>query len=230
MPWSYTPEKVEEVRLLVVETTKPYPEIAKLTGVAASSISRWKCRFGWQRPEGAFGRRPIPKDKCAAAKRAMADGARYQEVAVMLDRSPDIVRRLCRAAPAGAPDEGNAAEPPDLAAELWNALTASSLGRDDLLRHAPRLIGLFWAQLARGDASAPRRVEAMARTAAFFTKIPDPAGPAGAAHDPYAGPQTFDETNALIEELAQRLEAFAAQGDDETVPGGPLAGNDAFPH
>jgi hypothetical protein len=222
MPWSHPPEKVEEVRVYVEGSPLTYPEIEKLTRIAASTISRWKCVNKWKRPPGAAERRPLAKDEAAAAKRAMDDGARYQDVAVMLRRSPDIVRRLRRAAPAGAPDEGNAAEPPDLAAELWNALTASSLGRDDLLRQAPRLIGLFWAQLARGDASAPRRVEAMARTAAFFTKIPDPAGPAGAAHDPYGGPQTFDETNALIEELALRLgewDAERAQG----VPGDPVS-------
>jgi uncharacterized protein YjcR len=49
-----------------------YPEITKLTGVSASTISRWKCRHKWKRPKGAFGRRSVPKDQRAAAERAMA--------------------------------------------------------------------------------------------------------------------------------------------------------------
>ena len=99
MPWSYAPEQVEEVRVHVEESTLTYPEIAKLTGRSASTISRWKCRHGWKRPPGAVERRPIEKDRCAAAKRAMDDGARYQEVAVLLDRSTDVVRRLRRPSP-----------------------------------------------------------------------------------------------------------------------------------
>ena len=217
MPWSYAPEKVEEVRVHVEESTLTYPEIAKLTGRSASTISRWKCRHGWKRPPGAVERRPIEKDRCAAAKRAMDDGARYQEVAVLLDRSTDVVRRLRRpspgAGPATAPGDEGGADAPDLVAELIDAITARGLRRDDVLRHAPGIFGVLCAQLLRGDADAPRRTEAFARAAAIFTKMPDPSGPAaGAPHDdPYAGPQTFDETNALLEELALRLGEWSAR-------------------
>jgi hypothetical protein len=77
MEWSYPPETVAEVQGHVEGRTLTYPEISKLTGVPASSISRWKCRHKWKRPPGAFGQRPMPKDQRAAAERAMADGARY---------------------------------------------------------------------------------------------------------------------------------------------------------
>ena len=235
MPWSYSPETMAQVQGHVEGSTLPYAEIAKLTRVSATSVSRWKCRYGWQRPPGAFERRPIPKDRCAAAKRAMEDGARYQEVAVLLDRSPDIVRRLRRPSPgaklAAAPGDADGADPLELVPELIDALTVRGLARDDVLRHAPGIFGVLCAQLLRGDADAPRRTEAFARAAAIFIKMPDPFGPAdGAPHDdPYAGPQTFDETNALLEELAQRLEEFAARGDDEAVPGEALADADALP-
>src|SRR4051812_47877874 len=121
-----------EVQAHVERSTLTYPEIAKLTGIAASTITRWKCRHNWQRPPGAVERRPIPKDRCAAAKRAMEDGARYQEVAVLLDRSPEIMRRLRRPSPgaglATAPEDGDGGDAPDLVAELIHALTASGVG------------------------------------------------------------------------------------------------------
>jgi len=226
MPWSYSPETMAQVQGHVEGSTLTYPEIAKLTGVSATSVSRWKCRYGWQRPPGAFERRPIAKDQCAAAKRAMDDGARYQEVAVLMDRSPDIVRRLRRPSPgaglAAAPGDG--ADPLELVPELIDALTVSGLRRDDVLRRAPGIFGVLCAQLLRGDADAPRRTEAFARAAAIFTKMPDPFGPAdGAPHDdPYAGPQTFDETNALLEELALRLGEWDAERA-HGVPGAPVA-------
>ena len=142
----------------------------------------------------------------------------------MLDRSPDIVRRLCRAPPAGAPGDGDASDAPDRVAELIEALSESGLGRDDVLRQGPAIFAALWAQILGGDPSAPRRAEAFARTAAIFIRMPDPFGPAdGAPHDDLdAGPQTFDETNALLEELALRLgewDAERAQG----VPGAPVA-------
>ena len=66
MERSYSPEKMDEVRWRVENTTETYPEIAALTGVSATSISRWKCRDAWKRPPGAFERRPVPTDRCAA--------------------------------------------------------------------------------------------------------------------------------------------------------------------
>ena len=233
MPWSYSAETMAQVQGHVENSTLTYPEIAKLTGVSATSVSRWKCRYGWQRPPGAFERRPIAKDQCAAAKRAMEDGARYQDVAVMLDRSPDIVRRLRRPSPgagrAAAPGDADGADPLELVPELIDALTVRGLARDDVLRHAPGIFGVLCAQLVRGDADAPRRTEAFARAATLFTKMPDPSGPAaGAPHDdPYAGPQTFDETNALLEEFALRLDARDAErkaslpGEPASSPEGP---------
>ena len=128
-------------------STLTYAEIAKLRGVSATSVSRWKCRYGWKRPPGAFERRPIAKDRCAAAKRAMEDGARYQEVAVLMDRSPDIVRRLRRPSPkaglAAAPGDADGADPLELVPELIDALTVRGLARDDVLRHAPGIFGVL---------------------------------------------------------------------------------------
>jgi transposase len=228
MERSYSPEKMDEVRRHVEGSTLTYPEIATLTGVSASTISRWKCRHKWKRPDGAFGRKPMPKDQRAAAERAMADGARYQEVAIMVGRSCDVVRQWRRAAlaavPAGAPGGRDGADPPGLVAELWDALTDRGIGRDDVLRQAPRIYGLILAQLASGDPGAPRRAEALARTAVSFTKVPDPSGPAlGASHDdPYAGPQSFDETNALLEELALRLGEWDAERA-HGIPGAPVS-------
>jgi uncharacterized protein YjcR len=76
MERSYSPETMAGVQRHVEGSTLTYLEIAKLTGVSASTISRWKCRHKWQRRPGAFGGRPLPKDQRAAAERAMADGAR----------------------------------------------------------------------------------------------------------------------------------------------------------
>jgi hypothetical protein len=165
----------------------------------------------------------------------MEDGARYQEVAVLMDRSPDIVRRLRRPSPkaglAAAPGDADGADPLELVPELIDALTVRGLARDDVLRHAPGIFGALCAQLLRGDADAPRRTEAFARAAALFTKMPDPSGPAaGAPHDdPYAGPQTFDETNALLEEFALRLDAWDAERK-AGLPGGPASSPEAPDH
>ena len=156
----------------------------------------------------------------------MADGARYQEVAVMVGRSCDVVRQWRRAAlaavPAGGAGERDGADPPAAAAELWGALTAGGVGRDEALRHAPGVLALLWAHVLNGDPNAARWAEGVARSAAFLIKMPDPSGPAlGASHDdPYAGPQSFDETNALLEDFAIRLDAWDA-ARKASLPGEP---------
>jgi hypothetical protein len=52
MERSYSPETMEEVRWRVEKTTQTYPVIAAATGVSATSVSRWKCRYGVEAAAG----------------------------------------------------------------------------------------------------------------------------------------------------------------------------------
>jgi hypothetical protein len=54
------------------------------------------------------------------------------------------------------------------------------------------------------DAQAERTARALANLAHCLAALPD-RGPHAGSHDPYEGPQTFEETNELLEELAIRL-------------------------
>lgn len=213
MRWS--PEVKAEVQRLVETTRLSYAEIEKRTRVSETTIRYWVRTLGWTRPTGAPTRRRFGAEESAAIGRALAAGASVRDVALIAGRHPETIRKLHpgRGAGPAAPE----AEPvPAAVAELCEALTAGGIGRDEFLRHAPQAFGVVAARALMGrDPTIHRTAQALAQAAASVIKMPASAPARG--DDPYAGPQTFEETNALIEELAQRLEAFAPQGDDEVA-------------
>lgn len=222
MAWSYSPKKAAEVQGHVENSTRTYPEIAALTGIPASTVSRWKCVNKWKRPPGSFERRPMRLEERAAIERAIEAGAHPNDVGIMVGRSADVVRRVRSAARTQALEERGAAPPPASVEALCEALTVSGIDRDEALRRTPQVFSFLWAEMLRGEPSAARACETLARATAVLIKMPDPSGPAlGAPHDdPYAGPQSFDETNALLEEFALRLDAWDA-GRKASLPGEP---------
>jgi transposase-like protein len=210
MRWS--PEVKAEVRRLVEKTGLSYAEIQKRTGVSGTTIRYWVRTLGWTRPAGAPKRRRFEAEESAAIGRALAAGASVRDVALIAGRHPETIRKVHpgRAAEPAAPE----AEPvPAAVAELCETLMAGGIGRDEFLRHAPQAFGFVTVQALLGrDPHIDRTAKALAQLAASAAKMPAAAAVPNA---PYAGPATYDETNALIEELAQRLEEFAARGDDD---------------
>jgi hypothetical protein len=75
-----------------------------------------------------------------------------------------------------------------------------------LAAHAPRA----------PDAQAERTARGLDSLAQWLAALPDHGPHAGGAYDPYAGPQSFEETNECLEELAiwlgESKEEVAEQG------------------
>jgi len=67
----------------------------------------------------------------------------------------------------------------------------------------------------RQDLAVERTGQVLARLAERVAALPDQGPYAGAGADACRGPATFDEANALLEDLARRYEAFAAREDAE---------------
>jgi hypothetical protein len=98
------------------------------------------------------------------------------------------------------------------------------------VRLAERALAVAAADaLADRDLPPDRRARTMALIVASIRALPDDTPAAGVlSHDPQStGPETFDETNALLEEIARRYEAFCGRGEGEGVLGEPAAGGEA---
>lgn len=218
----YTPEEKAAVRALVEETTLTVAAIAAAKGMPRSTVGEWIVRERWRRPDDALVRRPIPKDQHAAVQRILALGADLHDLALVMDRHPDVVRRWrARAASGAAIAAGDGAGPlPAHVAALHAALTAAAIGRDELLRHTPQALALVMAETVIAKLNPDRKAQALARIAASVAKVPAeaPAPRACAPDDAYDGPGTYDETNALIEELADRLAEFGVLREDGGLP------------
>jgi hypothetical protein len=231
MPSSYSPEEKAAVRALVEETTMTVAAIADSKDMPRSTVGEWIVRERWRRPEGAFVRKPIPKDHHAAVQRMLSLGVCPDDLALVMDRDPDVVRRWRpprAAAIAAAAEEGLplAAQ----AAALHAALTTAVVGRDELLRHTPQALALVMAETVIAKLNPDRKAQALARIAAANAKMPAEApAPRAALEDAYDGPGTYDETNALIEELAQRLAEFGVLREDGGLPDEDVARAETLP-
>lgn len=231
MPWSYPPEVKAKARRLVEKTALTCAEIGERVGVPGPTVSGWKRTERWTRPKAAFARRrSMPKSHRAAAARMMAAGASHRDVALVMGYHPDVLRRI------GA-EQRAAAKPgpepvPAHVAALYDAWTSGEVDRDAFFRHAQQALAFVAAQAMIGrDPHANRKAQAIARAAVTIIKLPDgkPA-PGASRHDhAYAGPQTYDETNALIEELAQRLAEFGVLREDGGLPDEGVAGAETLP-
>jgi transposase-like protein len=208
MPMRWSPEVQAKVQRLVERTSRSYAEIEAETGVPGTTARYWTRTRGWTRPRSAPARRRFPADESAAIARALAAGARVHDVAIIAGRHPETIRKLCpHRREAGAADAAYEREPvPAPVAALCETLMAGGIGRDELLRHAPQAFGFVMAQALMGrDPQVDRTAKAVAQLAASAAKMPA----AATVHDdPYAGPQSFEETNALLEEFAIRLDEW----------------------
>jgi transposase-like protein len=218
MPMRWSPEVKAEVRRLVEKTRLSYAEIEKRTGVSETTIRYWVRTLGWTRPTGAPTRRRFGAEESAAILRALAAGASVRDVALIAGRHPETIRKLHPGRGAG-PAEPEAEPVPAAVAELCEALTAGGIGRDEFLHHAPQAFGFIAARALMGhDPQVHRTAQALAQLAASAAKIP---AAAAVRDEPYTGPETYAETNALIEELTQRLCEFGVLNEDGSLPDPP---------
>jgi hypothetical protein len=232
MPWSHSPELKAAVRELVEGTTMSIAAISAATGVASSTIGDWIVRERWIRPEGAFTRRPVTREERAAATRTLDLGASPHDVGLLMRRHPEVVRRWRTPGDASAAAEEEAPRaPPAHAAALYEALTAGAIGRDELVRRAPQALALVMAETLVARLDPDRKAQALARLAAIAARMPADAPARGALPDDdlHAGPATYDETNALLEEFAVRLAAFDAAEQARGLLGDPVAEDAAGP-
>ena len=207
MPWS--PDVQAQVQRLVERTSRSYAQIEAETRVSGTTARYWTRTRGWKRPKAAPTRRRFPPEQRAAIARALAAGASVNDIALIAGRHPETIRKLCPSRrDAGAADAAHEAEPvpaavPAAVAALCETLMAGGIGRDEFLHHAPQAFGFVVAQALLGrDPQIHRTAQALAQLAASAAKMPA----AAVVHDdPYAGPQSFEETNALLEEFAIRL-------------------------
>ena len=233
MAWSHPPEVKAAVRKMVEETTLTFAAIAAATGVPRATVSDWTVRHGWTRPDGAFTRRPLPKAEHAAAGRILGHGVCHRDLALVMHRDPDVVRRW---RPSGAAAAGDAAEDsasllPAQAAALHEALTAGPIGRDEFLRRTPEALALVMAETVIAKLNPDRKAQALAHLTATAARMPAEAPARGASpddaspDDDHDGPATYDETNALLEEFALRLAAFDAAEQARGLLGDAVAGD-----
>jgi len=231
MAWSHPPEVKAAVRKMVEETTLTFAAIAAATGVPRATVSDWTVRHGWRRPDGAFTRRPLPKAEHAAAGRILGQGVCHRDLALVMHRDPEVVRRWrppgAAAGDAASADDGASLLPPQAAA-LHEALTAGPIGRDEFLRRTPEALALVMAETVIAKLNPDRKAQALAHLTATAARMPVEAPAPGASQDDdQNGPATYDETNALIEELALRLADLGVRGSDEGARGERLAGLEA---
>jgi cell division septation protein DedD len=156
----------------------------------------------------------------AAAGRILGQGVCHRDLALVMHRDPEVVRRW-RPPGAAAAGDGTAAEDgaslvPAQAAALHEALTAGPIGRDEFLRRTPEALALVMAETVIAKLNPDRKAQALAHLTATAARMPAEAPARGASpddaspDDDHDGPATYDETNALLEEFALRLAAFDA--------------------
>jgi hypothetical protein len=228
MAWSHSPEVKAAVRELVERTEKSFAEIGAETGVGRSTVSEWTTGEGWQRPQGAFSRRPVKRAVQDAARRMLAMGVCLHDLALVMERNPEVVRRWRPPRKAAAPTAEEARAAPAQVAALYEALTAAGVGRDELVRWTPQALALVMAETVIGDLNPAQKAQALAHiTASTARTRADAPAPGASPDNDHDGPATYDETNALIEELAQHLAQLGGRGPDEGARGEGLAGPEA---
>jgi Terminase RNaseH-like domain len=217
----HPPEKKAEARRFCETTGMTFEAISADIDVPASTIGGWCRREGWVRPPEAFRRTPISKGMRNALAMLCRAGADPDEMARLARCHPKTVRRIAGETHGGAaPPPAGLAPPPEDVAELHAALTGGH-SRRDLLRLAEEALGIAIVQaLTRRDPHV--RVQDLARTIQSIKTLPDEAPAGASSHDQQSGPATFDEENALLDELTRRLGAFGLGGEADG-PGEPEA-------
>ena len=232
MPRFLPEEVVAKVRELYEGMPLTHARIAAATGVGASTVSVLAQKNGWTRcPEARTSRR-LSHDQCEAILRLREAGASARSVAAAAGCHARTVGRI-------APPErrtaafGTVAAPWPGAAAGGRPAGAGAFRRPPRRAHEPRP-----AQGRGGAAPRARRGGARGRGAGApgSRRRAHRAGPGaprragrGAARPgslcrrrhACRGPATFDEANALLEDLARRFAHFGVGGEAEAA-GEPL--------
>jgi transposase len=226
MPRFLDVEVKERVRELYEGTGLTHAKIAARTGVGASTVSVLAEKEGWTRHPEAKKSPGVAAVKRDAVVALVRHGVPKTEIAALAGIHRNTVGRIAAEAGLGAEEAGVGAEtgvPPHLA-DLYAALMKPDLHKDDAAPLLVRAAAVLGAQaLVRADGPAAKAAQALGRLAEHVAALPERGAYAG-VRDVYEGPQSFDETNELLEEFALRLDAWDAQRRGEAAAAGALDG------
>jgi hypothetical protein len=232
MPRFLPEEVVAKVRELYEGMPLTHARIAAATGVGESTVSVLAQKNGWTRcPEARTSRR-LSHDQCEAILRLREAGASARSVAAAAGCHARTVGRIAPperrtaafgtlAAPwPGAAAQAGALPVPEHLADLHAALMSPGLRKAEAAPLLVRAAAALGAEaLVRQDLAVERTGQVLARLAERVAALPDQGPYAGA--DPRQGPATFEEENALLDELARRLADFGVTVTSEPA-GEPL--------
>jgi hypothetical protein len=220
MPKHLPPELKLKVRGLYEGTVRTHEEIAAEAGVGRSTVSVWAMEGGWVRPRSAHLTPRLALAQRATAARLVRDGARKTHAAAVVGCHPRTVARIAAAGAGAYAGDGAGGfvpgpEVPAHLATLRDALTNPALRKEEAVPLITRAAAALCADaLVAPDAQAERTARALANLAHCLAALPEHGPHAGAGvarHD--EGPATYEETNAMLEEFALRLESFCEAED-----------------
>jgi hypothetical protein len=223
MPRFLAAEVVARVRGLYEGTAMTHAKIAAETGVGASTVSVLAEREGWARHPEAKRKSRLEEERREAIMRLREAGVPAGKIAAAAGCHRNTVARIAPLKPAafsaGAPVPEQV---PAHLADLHAALVSPDLRKAEAAPLLVRAAALGAEALVRPDAQVERTAQALARLALRVAALPDEGPYAGAGiDDACRGPATFEETNALLEELARRFANLGVGGDAEAAAGAP---------
>ncbi|MFL5173462.1 MAG: hypothetical protein ACJ8CX_22785 [Microvirga sp.] len=234
MPRFLPEEVVAKVRELYEGMPLTHARIAVAAGVGESTVSVLAQKNGWTRcPEARTSRR-LSHDQCEAILRLREAGASARSVAAAagchartVGRIAPPERRTAAFGTVAAPSPGAAAQAgalpvPERLADLHAALMSPGLRKAEAAPLLVRAAAALGAEaLVRQDLAVERTGQVLARLAERVAALPDQGPYAGAGADACRGPATFDEANALLEDLARHFAHLGVGGEAEAA-GEPL--------
>ena len=233
MPRYLAEEVVAKVRELYEGMPLTHARIAAAAGVGESTVSVIPRKHGWTRcPEARTSRR-LSHDQCEAILRLREAGASARAVAAAAGCHARTVGRIAPerrtaafgtvAAPwPGAAAPAGALPVPERLADLHAALMSPGLRKAEAAPLLVRAAAALGAEaLVRQDLAVERTGQVLARLAERVAALPDRGPYAGAGADACRGPATFEEENALLDELARRFADFGVTVTTEAA-GEPL--------
>jgi hypothetical protein len=232
MPRFLAEEVVARVRELYEGMPLTHARIAAAAGVGESTVSVLAQKHGWTRcPEARTSRR-LSHDQYEAILRLRDAGASARAVAAAagchartVGRIAPPERRAAAFGPGAALSPGSAPAAslppvPEHLADLHAALVNPGLRKAEAAPLLVRAAAALGAEaLMRQDAQVERTAQALARLAERVAALPDEGPYAGAgAGDGWKGPATFEETNALLEDLARRFAGELQEAEAASEP------------
>ncbi len=222
MPRFLSAEAKARARELYEGTTLSHARIGAAAGMGASTVSVLAQIEGWTRHPEARTSPRLAEDRRAAILRLRRAGAPAGDIAAAAGCHRNTIGRIAplagrRGVAIGPEAAAGSALIPAHFAELHAALTNPQLHKAEAVPLLLRCATALGAEaLLRQDAEVERTAQALGRLAEGVAALPDEGPYAGrGADDAYGGPQTFEEENAVLEELARRIEEWNATDDAE---------------